>query len=327
MKTTTPAARWALAGLAALILPLAVPALVNAQDTDGFDGYVQGGTCVAPRDDLRVELAGGEGHDIQPYRAESSGQDVVLGYYGSPQVPGFGLGLIYTDQRFSLVINDAGGAAAACGDILRPVADEFGEAGIAPVQLLPVGDSGVQGVAVLQRTRLQRELDVIPTRVRVLLATQGTAVAPAPPAAGYHGHVQGGTCQAPTGAVRSELVRQSEFDVGPYLAEGPSGATVTPAYYGSAAAPGLGLASAYTGKAFSLVLTDPAGGETACGDILKPSSDTFVEAGMALVRLQAPGGTTVPGYAVIQRVGLQRELDVTPTRVLIVLFAAPVTRG
>jgi hypothetical protein len=37
------------------------------------------------------------------------------------------------------------------------------------VQLLPIGDSGVQGYALIERIPLQRELDVTPTRVRILL--------------------------------------------------------------------------------------------------------------------------------------------------------------
>jgi hypothetical protein len=37
------------------------------------------------------------------------------------------------------------------------------------VQLLPIGDSGVQGYALIERTGLQRELAVTPTRVRILL--------------------------------------------------------------------------------------------------------------------------------------------------------------
>ena len=45
----------------------------------------------------------------------------------------------------------------ACGDILEPDDDDFSEAGLALVQLLPVGDSGVQGFAVIERIALQRE--------------------------------------------------------------------------------------------------------------------------------------------------------------------------
>jgi hypothetical protein len=193
------------------------------------------------------------------------------------------------------------------------------------VQLLPVGDSGVQGVAVIQRTELQRELDVIPTRVRILLSTEVEVAASAQPAAGYNGYVQGGTCQEPTGRVRVELRSRSDLDVNPYRARPDSGDPVTLAYYGSPGAPGFGLASSHTGLDFSLVVTDQEGGQTACGDILKPSSDTFIEAGLALVQLKPVGSDGVPGYALIQRVALQRELDVTPTRVTVVLFAPPAT--
>lgn len=40
---------------------------------------------------------------------------------------------------------------------------------MALVELLPVGDSGVSGYALVERVALQRELDVTPTRMRVLL--------------------------------------------------------------------------------------------------------------------------------------------------------------
>ena len=69
----------------------------------------------------------------------------LLGYYGSPEVPGFGLSAIYTDQKFSLVMTDADGRQVACGDILRPDADEFSEVGVAVVQLLAGRGLRVQG--------------------------------------------------------------------------------------------------------------------------------------------------------------------------------------
>ena len=61
------------------------------------------------------------------------------------------------------------GEPAACGDILEPDAEEFEEAGLALVQVLPVGEAGVQGFAVMDRVEMQRELDVTPTVFRVLL--------------------------------------------------------------------------------------------------------------------------------------------------------------
>jgi hypothetical protein len=92
------------------------------------------------------------------------------GYYGAAGASGFGLAAAYTDQNFSLVITDIdSGDPVACGDILKPDADEFTQAGMALVELLPVGDSGVSGYALVERVALQRELDVTPTRMRVLL--------------------------------------------------------------------------------------------------------------------------------------------------------------
>ena len=109
---------------------------------------------------------------MTPFQAVSAetGDPVTVAYYGSPGAPGFGLAAAYTDQDFSLVIADAeSGEPAACGDILEPDADEFAEAGLALVQLLPTGDAGVQGYAVMDRVAMQRELDVTPTLVRILL--------------------------------------------------------------------------------------------------------------------------------------------------------------
>jgi hypothetical protein len=293
-----------LAGLAAIGLLLTIPAAVNAQDPDGFDGYIQGGTCAAPDDDLRVNLKGGGEHDVEPYKAKGPDGDVVLGYYGSPEVPGFGVSVIYTEQKFSLVITDTSGKQVACGDLLRPDADRFAEAGVAAVQLLPVGDSGVQGVAAVQRTRLQRELDVTPARVRILLTDEDSVTPPTQAVDGYNGLIQGGTCENPRSKVRVQLRSQADFDVVPYRAKPDGGDPVTLAYVGRPWAPGYGLATAYTGVDFSLVVTDAGGATVSCGDILEPSSSTFTEAGLALVRLEPVGGSGAPGFALIQRVAL-----------------------
>jgi hypothetical protein len=311
------------------LLPLVmVPVVVGAQNEVGFDGYIQSGTCAAPTDDLRVKLESEGDHDVEPYVAKSGDDDetVVLGYYGSPEAPGFGLSAIYTDQRFSLVITETEtGDPVACGDILEPDADRFGEAGVAVVQLLPVGDSTVQGMAVIQRTQLERELDVTPTRVRILLSTGIEVAAPAEVAAGFDGYIQSGTCETPSDRLRVQLKGESDQDVTPYLAKPDgSGEPVTVAYYGAPGVPGYGLAMAYTDEVFSLVVVDSENGEpVACGDILEPDVDEFSEAGVALVQLLPVGGTGVQGYALIERIPLQRELDVTPTRVRIVLFAPP----
>ncbi len=93
-------------------------------------------------DEFKADLeSDDDAYDAEPYVAiGADGEAVTLGYYGSPGVPGFGFSAIYTDQQFSLVVADPdSGEAVACGDILRPDADQFGEAGMAVVQLLPVG--------------------------------------------------------------------------------------------------------------------------------------------------------------------------------------------
>ena len=325
-------ARWVAGGVTLAGAVAIVPLLVSAQNADdGFDGYIQSGTCASPTDSLQVKLDGNGDHDIEPYLARTGAGDetVVLGYYGSPGVPGFGFSAIYTDQEFSLVITDTDGDPVACGDILEPDADRFGEAGHAVVQLLPVAPSTVQGVAVIERAAMERELDVTPTRVRVLLSNGDPVSTPAAPVTGFDGYIQGGTCDNPGDRVRVQLKSRNDHDVEPFLAKpAESGEPVTVAYFGSTGAPGFGLAAAYTDREFSLVVTDTDTADpVACGDILEPDDDDFADSGLALVRLQPIGDPGAEGFALIERVAMQRELDVTPTRVRILLFAPPVANN
>jgi hypothetical protein len=319
--------RWLAIVVALGALVAIVPLIAGAQEADGFDGFIQSGTCDEPTDDLRVELGGYGDHDIEPYRARTGTDDetVVLGYVGSPRVWGFGFPLIYTDRPYSLVITGADGPVA-CGEILRPDEDRFGEAGLAVVQLLPVEGSTVQGFALVDRGPLQRELDVAPTRVRVLLSTEGEVTA-AEPVAGYHGYIQEGACDSPGDTLRVPLRSLGEHDVVPYLARADeSTEPVTVAYYGAPPAPGFGIAAAYANEQFSLALTDTDGGGPAgCGDILEADDDVFAEAGLALVQILPAAEAGVQGFAVIERTALQRESDLIPTRVRVLLFAPPVT--
>jgi hypothetical protein len=320
------------AGLACVGL-VVVPSMVGAQDGDGFDGYIQSGTCAAPTDQLVVEFDGDGPHDVRPYVAiDPTGAPVVLGYYGAPSVPGFGVGAIYysEDQQFSMVISETDtGDPVACGDLLQPDADRHREGGVAVAQLLPVGSGTVHGVAVLERATMQREYDVIPTSARVLLATEAGDV-PATGVAGYDGFVQSGPCGAPTSRLRVNLRSEGDHDITPFLAAVPgSDVPVTVAYYGSPGAPGFGIANAYlTDREFSLVVSDTdSGAALACGAILEPDDDKFSEAGLALVRISPLDNSGVDGFAVIDRAPLQRESDVTPTRIKFVLFAPPINAG
>jgi len=197
------------------------------------------------------------------------------------------------------------------------------------VQLLPVGSSGVEGIAAVERVPLQRENDVTPTRVRIVLSTDASDIGQTAPAAdGYDGLVQGGFCDAPTDRVRVALKSRGEHDVRPFVAESSSGDPVTTAYYGAPAAPGFGFASTYTKQRFSLVIADTeTGSPLACGNILQPDDDDFTEAGVLLVQLHATGGSGVAGYALVERLATQREIDVMPTRVRVALFAPPITGG
>jgi hypothetical protein len=302
----------------------------GAEVAEGFDGYIQGGTCSAPTDDMKAELESEGDHDVEPYVAKSRSDDetVILGYYGSSEVPGFGVAAAYTDIDFSLVITDTdSGDPVACGDILEPYADRFGEAGTAVVQLQPVGDARVHGMAVIQRTRLERELDITPTRVRIILSTGVEITTPPRAVAGYDGYVEGGSCASPTDDFRLDLESEDDYDVNPFLASlDDSGEPVTVAYYGAPRVPGFGFALAYSDQRFSLVLTDPGTREpVACGNILEPDDGDFAESGLALVQLLPVEDSGAQGFALIERIGMQRELDVTPTRVRILLFAPPVT--
>jgi hypothetical protein len=315
-------------GVLVLSAALIVPAIVGAQSGGGFEGYIQSGTCAKPTDALRVKLVSeGDGPDVAPYKAKSGNGTTDLGYYGAPTAPGFGFSAIYADQQFSLVLADAGsGKAVACGDLLEPDNDDFGEAGTAAVQLLPVGTAKVQGVAMVERGQLERELNVTPTRVRILLSNNGEVAKQSGTADGFDAYIQGGTCKAPGDRVRVQLKGENEPDVKPYLAKSPgSGQPVTVAYYGARFAPGYGLAATYTDQDFSLAVTGTDGGDpVACGDILEPNNDDFGEAGLVLVQLQPVGDSSPEGYALIERINVQRELSATPTRVRIVLFAPPV---
>jgi len=179
---------------------------------------------------------------------------------------------------------------------------------------------------LVDRGPLQRELDVAPTRVRVLLSTGGDVTA-AQSVGGYDGYIQDGTCESPGDRLRVELKSLGDHDVVPFVAQtdGP-GETATVAYYGGSPVPGFGVAAAYVGGRFSLAITDTeASDPVGCGDILQPDDDFFVEAGLALIQVLPAGDHGVQGFAVIERIALQRESDVTPTRVRVLLFAPPVT--
>ena len=321
---------WGLAAVA--VAALLVVSLVRDDDdagAAGFESYIQSGTCAQPSGDFVADLESeGSAYDVEPYVAvDKNGEPVTLGYYGAAGVPGFGLAAIYTDPQFSVVIADPEtDDAVACGDILRPDADEFREAGLAVVQLLPVGSSDVEGVAAIERATLERELDITPTQVRIVLTTDPVSV-PVDASAAYEGYVQGGQCGSPPGEVQVELKSQDEYDVTPFEAvSADTGDPVTVASYGSPGAPGFGLAAAYTDQDFSLVITDAESGDrAACGDILEADADEFVEAGLALVQILPTGAAGVRGYAVVDRLGMERELDITPTLISILLFAPPAT--
>jgi hypothetical protein len=322
-----------LAGVAVAAL-IVIPLVVDDDEgAEGLESYIQSGTCDEPSDEFVVDLENDEesdddGNDIEPYVAVGrDGESVTLGYYGASEIPGFSVALLYTDQRFSMVVTDPDtGEALACGDLLEPDRDRFGEVGLAVAQLLPVGSSDLQGVATLERTRLQRELDITPTRARILLSDE-VGHLPTETVDGYEVFVQDGSCDDPGDDLLLDLESDDDHDVTPFQARSDDSADpVTVAYYGAAGVPGFGIAAAYTEQDFSLIITDPGSEDPlACGEILVPDDDDHTEAGLALVQLSPTGDDGPQGYALIDRRAMERELDVTPTLIRVVLFAPPVS--
>jgi len=321
----------AVAGLAAAAL-IVLPLLRDDEGATGFDGSIQSGTCADPTDDLVVDLededdADDETNDVEPYLAVGAdGEPVTVGYYGASEVPGFGVGLLHTGEPFSLVLSDPDSdEAVACGDLLQPDDEGFEEVGVAVVQLLPVEGSDVQGFAILERARLERELDIPPTRARIVLSAEPVPV-PAEVVEGYEVLVQGGSCATPSEEdLLLEMESDDEHDVSPFDAVAPGSTDpVTVAYYGASGVPGFGLAAAYTDHEFSLVITDPGSNDpVACGDVLEPDDDKYTETGLALVQLLPTGDAGPQGFALVDRRGMQRELDITPTLLRVLLFAPP----
>lgn len=155
----------------------------GAQGIPGFDGFIQSGTCESPTSDLKVDLESPEeDFDVMPYLAKVDGdedQTVELAFYGAPETPGFGFPAIFTDEDFSLVITEGGSdTPVACGNLLEPDDENFEEAGLALVRLHPVANSGIEGAAIIERTSVERENDVISTRARILLIAVADVSAP-----------------------------------------------------------------------------------------------------------------------------------------------------
>jgi hypothetical protein len=133
---------------------------------------VQARACDEPTEGVQVELKARGDHDVRPYKAQVEGSDepVTIAYYGAPRVPGFNLSTAHSDREFALVITDTEtGAPVACGEILQPDDDDFTESGLSVVRLEPAGNAGVPGFAVIQRIERERELDITPTRARIIL--------------------------------------------------------------------------------------------------------------------------------------------------------------
>ena len=158
MNTRSAPMWWGLA--AVVVAALLVVPLVLSDDDDaaaGFEGYIQSGTCAQPSDDFVVDLESEDSaYDVEPYVAVGEdGDPVTLGYYGAAGVPGFGLACDL--HRPAVLHGDRRRRHRRRGRLRRhPQARcrPFGEAGLAVVQLLPVGSSDVEGIAAIQRATL-----------------------------------------------------------------------------------------------------------------------------------------------------------------------------
>ena len=241
--------------------------------------------------------------------------------------PGFGVARIYTDQQFSLVITDTDSRRA--GGLRR-----HPRTGCRPVRRGRRGGGATAAGRVERRPRAsrpssgpgsQRELDITPTRARILLSDRHRSAVPDDVAEGFDGYIQGGRATRRPDDLRAELKSDGDHDVAPFarrvrrigrtghgrLLRRGRGARLRPGR--RLHRPGL-LAGHHRHRTATPV---------ACGDILEPDDDEFAEAGLALVQLLPTGDDGVQGFALIDRRGMQRELDVTPTLVRIVLFAPP----
>ena len=132
------------------------------------------GTCEAPEteDPVFIELEDARSdYAVEPYLARVSGEDatITLAYYGAPSLQASGTQPYLPMKKCSLVIIDPESRApVACGDILEPDDENFEQIGVALVQLQPVGDSGLQGFATIERTETER--NIVSTQVQILVS-------------------------------------------------------------------------------------------------------------------------------------------------------------
>lgn len=156
------------------------------------------------------------------------------------------------------------------------------------------------------------------TATVALLAIPATAQDAVP---GFDGFIQSGTCAAPTSDLQVDLESEEDFDVMPYIAKvDGTDDTVALGYYGAPSAPGFAFATIFTDERFSIVIVDPAtGDQVACGDVLEPANEDLDQVGLALVRLDPVAGSSVRGFASVERQPLEREVDTITTRVGILI--------
>ena len=113
---TRPAVMWW--GLAAVVVAglLFVPIVLSNADNapNGFEGYIQSGTCADPSDEFKADLESEDNeYDVEPYVAKGAdGESVTLGYNGAPGVPGFSVASAYERATTACARSASGGQSS-----------------------------------------------------------------------------------------------------------------------------------------------------------------------------------------------------------------------
>ncbi len=321
-------------GVAAVVVAaLVVMPLAVGDDDDGaagFDGYIQSGTCAAPSDELTIDLEGAEdAPDVEPYVAVGAdGKQVTLGQYGATEAPR----LQCRGDLFQPAVLDGdhgsrqrqpSRAATSCS----PMPTSSGRPAWQSCSSCQSGRAASKGsrpssgpASSGSWTSLRPELGssspprTSPCRRKRPPATRATC------RAGRARRRR--TTSGPSRTARTTTTCRPSRP-GPPRRPTPSRSPTTdrPASPASAWVPPT-PSRASRWSSLDPDRTSQSRAATSC----EPDDDKFTEAGLALVQLMPTGGDAgVQGYAVIDRVTMQRELDVTPTLIRIVLFAAPAT--
>ncbi|MCC6705862.1 MAG: hypothetical protein IT334_13370 [Thermomicrobiales bacterium] len=134
-----------------------------------------------------------------------------------------------------------------------------------------------------------------------LLILAGFAAIPgaAQESGSFNGYVQSGTCAGPTDEIRLKIsTGANDYSFNPYTvrdATGPDGI-----YFGARTVPGFSQLTLLGESAYSMVITDRAGAQVACGDIHLPDQDEYIDQGLILISLEPIDGSGVNGVAIMR---------------------------